>query len=103
MIAKKHTEAQEQFELWCDYAKKIHAVRDKAVVRAIYECERGIYQASNTMSKWFYHILLIMFEYSQIAKDLVTISPLQEIQAEKIQLDKRQTDLLEPVNHFRNP
>lgn len=55
------------------------------------------------MSKWFYHILLIMFEYSQIAKDLVTISPLQEIQAEKIQLDKRQTDLLEPVNHFRNP
>ncbi|EGQ7844878.1 relaxase/mobilization nuclease domain-containing protein [Vibrio alginolyticus] len=103
LIAKKHTEAQEQFELWCDYAKKIHAVRDKAVVRAIYECERGIYQASNTMSKWFYHILLIMFEYSQIAKDLVTISPLQEIQAEKIQLDKRQTDLLEPVNHFRNP
>lgn len=61
---KKATEAQEQFEHWCEYARRIHITNNRAVVRAIYECERGIYRSAGSMSTLFYHILLTIFEFS---------------------------------------
>ncbi|HHF3133540.1 TPA: relaxase/mobilization nuclease domain-containing protein [Vibrio diabolicus] len=69
---------QEQIEHWCDYAKRIRSTRDRAVVRAIYECERGIYNSAGVMNKLFYHMIIILLEFSLMKKSKLTILPVHE-------------------------
>ncbi|MBE3670841.1 relaxase [Vibrio navarrensis] len=64
-----------EVEYWFEYAKRIRSTRDKAIVRAIYECERGIYSAAGTMSKMFYHLIITLLEYSLINRCKLTITP----------------------------
>lgn len=66
-------------EYWFEYAKRIRSTRDKAIVRAIYECERGIYTASSKISNLFYHLILTAFEYSIKNKSNLSITPLNEL------------------------
>ncbi|MEF2523643.1 relaxase/mobilization nuclease domain-containing protein [Vibrio mimicus] len=62
---KQHQKAMEDaIDFWLYHGKRINK-RDKAFVHAIYEQERGIYSASKTLSKFFYHLLLILFELSK--------------------------------------
>ncbi|BDP34967.1 relaxase/mobilization nuclease domain-containing protein [Vibrio parahaemolyticus] len=62
---KQHQKAMEDaIDFWMYHGKRINK-RDKAFVHAIYEQERGIYSASKTLSKFFYHQLLILFELSK--------------------------------------
>ncbi|WP_411063782.1 relaxase/mobilization nuclease domain-containing protein [Vibrio rotiferianus] len=76
-FAKAHEAAmQYQVEYWFEYAKHIRSSRDKAVVNAIYECELGIYNASRTVSKLFYHLVLILFEYAINQKAKLSIHPI---------------------------
>ncbi|MDF5612025.1 hypothetical protein P3732_22800, partial [Vibrio parahaemolyticus] len=63
-----------EVEYWFEYAK-IRSTRDRAVVRAIYECEKAIYHASGTMSKMFYHLIITLLEYSLINRCKLTIAP----------------------------
>ncbi|MFB1093969.1 relaxase/mobilization nuclease domain-containing protein [Vibrio diabolicus] len=59
---KQHQKAMEDaIDFWLYHGKRINK-RDKAFVHAIYEQEKGIYSASKTLSKFFYHLLLILFE-----------------------------------------
>ncbi|WP_052237977.1 relaxase/mobilization nuclease domain-containing protein [Vibrio sinaloensis] len=64
-----------EVEYWFEYAKRIRSTRDRAVVRAIYECEKAIYHASGTMSKMFYHVIITLLEYSLINRCRLTIAP----------------------------
>ncbi|HFQ5298481.1 TPA: relaxase/mobilization nuclease domain-containing protein [Vibrio vulnificus] len=57
-------EIEDAIDFWLYHGKRINK-RDKAFVHAIYEQERGIYSASKTLSKFFYHLLLILFELSK--------------------------------------
>ncbi|TOL29615.1 relaxase/mobilization nuclease domain-containing protein [Vibrio parahaemolyticus] len=62
---KQHQKAMEDaIDFWLYHGKRIKK-RDKAFVHAIYEQEQGIYSASKTLSKFFYHLLLIFFELSK--------------------------------------
>ncbi|TMX64782.1 type IV secretion system protein VirD2 [Photobacterium damselae] len=62
---KQHQKAMEDaIDFWLYHGKRINK-RDKAFVHAIYEQEKGIYSASKTLSKFFYHLLLILFELSK--------------------------------------
>ncbi|MDU9595554.1 MULTISPECIES: relaxase/mobilization nuclease domain-containing protein [unclassified Vibrio] len=62
---KQHQKAiEDAIDFWMYHGKRINK-RDKAFVHAIYEQERGIYSASKTLSKFFYHQLLILFELSK--------------------------------------
>ncbi|EJG0618826.1 relaxase/mobilization nuclease domain-containing protein [Vibrio vulnificus] len=62
---KQHQKAMEDaIDFWMYHGKRINK-RDKAFVHAIYEQEKGIYSASKTLSKFFYHLLLILFELSK--------------------------------------
>ncbi|EHR5319637.1 relaxase/mobilization nuclease domain-containing protein [Vibrio parahaemolyticus] len=62
---KQHQKAMEDaIDFWLYHGKRINK-RDKAFVHAIYEQEKGIYSASKTLSKFFYHLLLIIFELSK--------------------------------------
>ncbi|ENM6414222.1 relaxase/mobilization nuclease domain-containing protein [Vibrio parahaemolyticus] len=62
---KQHQKAMEDaIDFWMYHGKRINK-RDRAFVHAIYEQERGIYSASKTLSKFFYHQLLILFELSK--------------------------------------
>ncbi|MDF4657371.1 relaxase/mobilization nuclease domain-containing protein [Vibrio parahaemolyticus] len=62
---KQHQkEIEDAIDFWLYHGKRINK-RDKAFVHAIYEQERGIYSASKTLSKFFYHLLLILFELSK--------------------------------------
>ncbi|WP_050920305.1 relaxase/mobilization nuclease domain-containing protein, partial [Vibrio campbellii] len=55
---KQHQKAMEDaIDFWLYHGKRINK-RDKAFVHAIYEQEKGIYSASKTLSKFFYHLLL---------------------------------------------
>lgn len=64
VFVKAHEVAmQHQVEYWFEYAKRIRSTRDKAIIKAIYECERGIYNASRTVSKLFYHLVISILEY----------------------------------------
>ncbi|ELA8111834.1 relaxase/mobilization nuclease domain-containing protein [Vibrio parahaemolyticus] len=57
-------EIEDAIDFWLYHGKRINK-RDKAFVHAIYEQEKGIYSASKTLSKFFYHLLLIIFELSK--------------------------------------
>ncbi|HBK3331657.1 TPA: relaxase/mobilization nuclease domain-containing protein [Vibrio parahaemolyticus] len=57
-------EIEDAIDFWLYHGKRINK-RDKAFVHAIYEQERGIYSASKTLSKFFYHLLLILFELNK--------------------------------------
>ncbi|HHC7406029.1 MULTISPECIES: relaxase/mobilization nuclease domain-containing protein [Vibrio] len=57
-------EVEDAVAFWLYHGKRINK-RDKAFVHAIYEQERGIYSASKTLSKFFYHLLLILFELNK--------------------------------------
>lgn len=57
-------EVEDAIDFWLYHGKRINK-RDKAFVHAIYEQEKGIYSASKTLSKFFYHLLLILFELSK--------------------------------------
>ncbi|ENJ1743011.1 relaxase/mobilization nuclease domain-containing protein [Vibrio parahaemolyticus] len=70
---------QEHIEYWFEYAKRIRSTRDKAIVRAIYECERGIYTASSKISNLFYHLILAVFEYSLQNNSNLSITPFNEL------------------------
>ncbi|HBC3931289.1 TPA: relaxase/mobilization nuclease domain-containing protein [Vibrio parahaemolyticus] len=62
---KQHQKAMEDaIDFWLYHGKRINK-RDKAFVHTIYEQEKGIYSASRTLSKFFYHLLLILFELSK--------------------------------------
>lgn len=62
---KQHQKAMEDaIDFWLYHGKRINK-RDKAFVHTIYEQEKGIYSASKTLSKFFYHLLLILFELSK--------------------------------------
>ncbi|EOV4649388.1 relaxase/mobilization nuclease domain-containing protein [Vibrio parahaemolyticus] len=62
---KQHQKAMEDaIDFWLYHGKRINK-RDKAFVHAIYEQEKGIYSASKTLSKFFYHLLLILFELNK--------------------------------------
>ncbi|WP_229651894.1 relaxase/mobilization nuclease domain-containing protein [Vibrio parahaemolyticus] len=62
---KQHQKAMEDaIDFWLYHGKRIKK-RDKAFVHAIYEQEQGIYSASKSLSKFFYHLLLIFFELSK--------------------------------------
>ncbi len=79
-FSRAHEAAQQsQMEYWFEYAKRIRSTRDKAIVRAIYECERGIYTASSMISNLFYHLILTVFEYSFQNKFNLSITPLDEL------------------------
>ncbi|WLI84410.1 relaxase/mobilization nuclease domain-containing protein [Vibrio parahaemolyticus] len=79
-FAKAHELAlQEHIEYWFEYVKRIRSTRDKAIVRAIYECERGIYTASSKISNLFYHLILAVFEYSLHNNSKLSITPLNEL------------------------
>ncbi|EGQ9819234.1 relaxase/mobilization nuclease domain-containing protein [Vibrio parahaemolyticus] len=57
-------EVEDAVAFWLYHGKRINK-RDKAFVHAIYEQERGIYSAPKTLSKFFYHLLLILFELNK--------------------------------------
>ncbi|HCG7189096.1 TPA: relaxase/mobilization nuclease domain-containing protein [Vibrio parahaemolyticus] len=57
-------EIEDAIDFWLYHGKRINK-RDKAFVHTIYEQEKGIYSASKTLSKFFYHLLLILFELSK--------------------------------------
>ncbi|HDY7707062.1 TPA: relaxase/mobilization nuclease domain-containing protein [Vibrio vulnificus] len=57
-------EIENAIDFWLYHGKRINK-RDKAFVHAIYEQEKGIYSASKTLSRFFYHLLLILFELSK--------------------------------------
>ncbi len=57
-------EVEDAVAFWLYHGKRINK-RDKAFVHTIYEQEKGIYSASKTLSKFFYHLLLILFELSK--------------------------------------
>ncbi|EHH2487248.1 relaxase/mobilization nuclease domain-containing protein [Vibrio vulnificus] len=57
-------EVEDAVAFWLYHGKRIKK-RDKAFVHAIYEQEQGIYSASKTLSKFFYHLLLIFFVLSK--------------------------------------
>ncbi|ELA9201520.1 MULTISPECIES: relaxase/mobilization nuclease domain-containing protein [unclassified Vibrio] len=57
-------EVEDAIAFWLYHGKRINK-RDKAFVHAIYEQEKGIYSASKTLSKFFYHLLLILFELNK--------------------------------------
>ncbi|HHX8674637.1 TPA: relaxase/mobilization nuclease domain-containing protein [Vibrio alginolyticus] len=62
---KQHQKAMEDaIDFWLYHGKRIKK-RDKAFVHAIYEQEQGIYSASKSLSKFFYHLHLIFFELSK--------------------------------------
>ncbi|MCR9903233.1 relaxase/mobilization nuclease domain-containing protein, partial [Vibrio alginolyticus] len=62
---KQHQKAMEDaIDFWLYHGKRIKK-RDKAFVHAIYEQEQGIYSASKSLSKFFYHLLLIFFKLSK--------------------------------------
>ncbi|ELA4929861.1 relaxase/mobilization nuclease domain-containing protein [Vibrio vulnificus] len=62
---KQHQKAMEDaIDFWLYHGKRINK-RDRAFVHAIYEQEKGIYSASKTLSKFFYHLLLILFELNK--------------------------------------
>ncbi len=78
-FAKAYENAmQTQIEYWFDYAKRIRSTRDRAVVRAIYECERSIYNSSRTVSKLFYHLVLSIFEYALQKNSALSITYLED-------------------------
>ncbi|ELA6610344.1 hypothetical protein ACSKZ4_004360 [Vibrio alginolyticus] len=70
---------QAQIEYWFEYAKRICSSRDKPIIKAIYECERGIYKTSGTMSKLFYHLVLIIFEFALYHKAQLEVLPTSHI------------------------
>ena len=53
-----------QIEYWFEYAKQVRSTRVRAVVKAIYECERGIYKTSRTILELFYHVAVSLIEYA---------------------------------------
>ncbi|EJC6921743.1 relaxase/mobilization nuclease domain-containing protein [Vibrio parahaemolyticus] len=57
-------EIENAIDFWLYHGKRINK-RDKAFVHTIYEQEKGIYSASKTLSKFFYHLLLIFFELNK--------------------------------------
>ncbi|MDW1744113.1 relaxase/mobilization nuclease domain-containing protein [Vibrio sp. Vb2531] len=62
---KQHQrEVEDAIDFWLYHGKRINK-RDKAFVHTIYEQEKGIYSASKTLSKFFYHLLLIFFELNK--------------------------------------
>ncbi|HCG7916414.1 TPA: relaxase/mobilization nuclease domain-containing protein [Vibrio parahaemolyticus] len=65
-----------EVEYWFEYAKRIRSTRDKAIVRAIYECERGIYSAAGTMSTLFYHLLITILEQAFNQDTNLTVTPI---------------------------
>ncbi|WP_226420692.1 relaxase/mobilization nuclease domain-containing protein [Vibrio sp. E14] len=57
-------EIEDAIDFWLYHGKRINR-RDRAFVHTIYEQEKGIYSASKTLSKFFYHLLLILFELNK--------------------------------------
>ncbi|EGR0247208.1 relaxase/mobilization nuclease domain-containing protein [Vibrio parahaemolyticus] len=76
---------QAQMEYWFEYAKRIRSTRDKAIVRAIYECERGIYSAAGTMSTLFYHLLIAIFEQAFNQDANLTVAPVIQKMADSLE------------------
>ncbi|HCE1882291.1 relaxase/mobilization nuclease domain-containing protein [Vibrio parahaemolyticus] len=76
---------QAHMEYWFEYAKRIRSTRDKAIVRAIYECERGIYSAAGTMSTLFYHLLIAIFEQAFNQDANLTVAPVIQKMADSLE------------------
>jgi len=75
-FAKAHESAiQYQVEYWFEYAKRIRNTRNRAMIKALYEFERGIYSAARRVDKLFFHLLITIFERVMNEGANLTISP----------------------------
>lgn len=78
-FAKAHEEAMMiQAEYWFEYAKRIQSTRDRAIVKALYEFERGVYTAAKSVNLLFYHLILALFEYSLHKNYRLSIEPVEK-------------------------
>jgi hypothetical protein len=78
-FAKAHKEAMMmQIEYWFEYSKRIRSTRDRAIIKAIYEFERGVYTAAKSVNLLFYHLILALFEYSLHKNYRLNIEPVDK-------------------------
>ncbi|WP_241746776.1 relaxase/mobilization nuclease domain-containing protein [Vibrio parahaemolyticus] len=85
---KQHQKAMEDaIDFWLYHGKRINK-RDKAFVHAIYEQEKGIYSASKTLSKFFYHLLLILFELNKKNHWELKITPVQTHEDQELAINQ---------------
>ncbi|PTP62410.1 relaxase [Vibrio splendidus] len=78
-FAKVHEEAMMmQVEYWFEYSKRIQSTRDRAIVKALYEFERGVYTAAKSVNLLFYHLILALFEYSLHKNYRLSIEPVEK-------------------------
>ncbi|EJG0697560.1 relaxase/mobilization nuclease domain-containing protein [Vibrio parahaemolyticus] len=85
---KQHQKAMEDaIDFWLYHGKRINK-RDKAFVHAIYEQERGIYSASKTLSKFFYHLLLILFELSKREHWELKVTPVATHEDQELAIER---------------
>ncbi|HCG7986951.1 TPA: relaxase/mobilization nuclease domain-containing protein [Vibrio parahaemolyticus] len=85
---KQHQKAMEDaIDFWLYHGKRINK-RDKAFVHAIYEQEKGIYSASKTLSKFFYHLLLILFEMDKKNHWELKITPVAKHEDQELAINQ---------------
>lgn len=78
-FAMAHEEAMvKQVEYSFEYAKRIRATRNKAIIKALYEFERGVYTAAKSVNLLFYHLILALFEYSLQKNYRLSIEPVEK-------------------------
>ncbi|EOE6194586.1 relaxase/mobilization nuclease domain-containing protein [Vibrio parahaemolyticus] len=80
-------EIEDAIDFWLYHGKRINK-RDKAFVHAIYEQEKGIYSASKTLSKFFYHLLLILFELSKQNHWELKVTPVATHEAQELTIEQ---------------
>ncbi|ENM6365269.1 relaxase/mobilization nuclease domain-containing protein [Vibrio alginolyticus] len=80
-------EVEDAIDFWLYHGKRINK-RDKAFVHAIYEQEKGIYSASKTLSKFFYHLLLILFELNKKNHWELKITPVTKHEDQELAINQ---------------
>ncbi|EPM4283871.1 relaxase/mobilization nuclease domain-containing protein [Vibrio sp. 1403] len=80
-------EVEDAIAFWLYHGKRINK-RDKAFVHAIYEQEKGIYSASKTLSKFFYHLLLILFELNKKNHWELKITPVTKHEDQELAINQ---------------
>ncbi|MCA0935794.1 relaxase/mobilization nuclease domain-containing protein [Vibrio alginolyticus] len=85
---KQHQKAMEDaIDFWLYHGKRINK-RDKAFVHTIYEQEKGIYSASKTLSKFFYHLLLILFEMNRKNHWELKVTPVSKHENQELAINQ---------------
>ncbi|EOW3941094.1 TPA: relaxase/mobilization nuclease domain-containing protein [Vibrio parahaemolyticus] len=80
-------EIEDAIDFWLYHGKRINK-RDKAFVHTIYEQEKGIYSASRTLSKFFYHLLLILFELSKREHWELKVTPVATHEGQELAIEQ---------------